>query len=144
LLYLGALVLVGPNAQALLWQPLTFAAVAAVGLAATGRTGVEGVPDLSRTARWTFRVRLAAGSAAAMVVVVAAAVSVTPLLAHRVGQVPTDPRRYIVPPSLDAQDENPLIRLSGWALNPTEKLFDTDITTPVPSGALRIRLAVLS
>src|SRR5207244_530429 len=35
LLYLGALVVVGPNARPLLWQPLAFAAAAAFGLAAT-------------------------------------------------------------------------------------------------------------
>jgi transglutaminase-like putative cysteine protease len=79
-----------------------------------------------------------------MVVVVALAVSVAPVLAHRVGHLPTDPRRYVAPPSLDAQDENPLIRLSGWALNPTDKLFDTNIATSVPASELRIRLAVLS
>jgi transglutaminase-like putative cysteine protease len=144
LLYLGALVLVGPNARPVLWQPLAFAGVAAVGLAATGRAGIGGVPDLSPAARMSLRLRLAAGSSAALVVVVALAVVVSPVLARRVSHAPTDPRRYVPPPSIDAQDENPLIRLSGWALNPTEKLFDTDIRTSVPAGDLRIRLAVLS
>lgn len=141
LLYVGTLVLVGPNARPALWQPLAFAATAALGLAATGRPGI---PDLAPKTRWSFRFRLAAGSSSALVVIVGLAVLVSPVLAHRVGTAPTDPRRYVPPPSLDAQDENPLIRLSGWALNPTEKLFDTDISTTVPERDLRIRLAVLS
>ncbi len=144
LLYLGCLVLVGPNARPLLWQPLAFAGTAALGLAATGRPGIGGVPDLSPSARLSFRLRLAAGSAAALAVIVGLAVAVAPVLAHQVGHAPTDPRRYVEPPSLNAQDENPLIRLSGWALNPNDKLFDTDISTSVPAGDLRIRLAVLS
>jgi transglutaminase-like putative cysteine protease len=144
LLYLGSLVLVGPNARPVLWQPLAFAGTALVGLAVTGRAGVGGVPDLARAARIRLRVRFAGGTAAALVVIVGLSLAVTPLLAHRVGHAPTDPRRYVAPPSLDAQDENPLIRLSGWALNPTEKLFDTDIATTVPASDLRIRLAVLS
>jgi len=144
LLYAGTLVVVGPNAAQVAWQPLAFAAVAALGLAITGRSGTEVLPSLSRAARLTFRVRLAAGAAAGLVVVVGLAVAVGPALAGRVHQVPTDPRRYVAPPSLDAEDENPLIRLSGWALNPTQKLFDTDIAAPAPAKDLRIRLAVLS
>jgi hypothetical protein len=144
LLYLGALVVVGPNARPLLWQPLAFAGAAAVGLAATGRSGTASLPDIDRAARLTFRVRLAAGAAATMVLVVGLSVAVAPIMANRVQKAPNDPRRYVAPPSLNAQDENPLIRLSGWALNPTEKLFDTDIATSVPPGQLLIRLAVLS
>jgi transglutaminase-like putative cysteine protease len=79
-----------------------------------------------------------------MVLVVGLSVAVAPIMANRVQKAPNDPRRYVAPPSLNAQDENPLIRLSGWALNPTEKLFDTDIATSVPPGQLLIRLAVLS
>jgi transglutaminase-like putative cysteine protease len=144
LLYVGTLVVVGPNAAQVAWQPLAFAAVAALGLAVTARSGTEALPDLSRAARLTFRVRLAVGGAAGLVVVVGLAVAVGPALAGRVHHVPTDPRRYVAPPSLDAEDENPLIRLSGWALNPTQKLFDTDISAPAPAKDLRIRLAVLS
>jgi hypothetical protein len=144
LLYLGALVLVGPNARPSFWQPLAYAGAAALGLVATGRAGTAGLPDLSPATRTTFRIRLAAGGAATMAVVVGLAVAVAPLLADRVHTAPTDPRRYVAPPSLDAQDENPLIRLSGWALNPTEKLFDTDTTTAAPASQLRVQLAVLS
>jgi hypothetical protein len=48
----------------------------------------------------------------------------------------------VAPPQLDARDENPLIRLSGWALNPDQRLFDADITGT--GGHPRVRLAVLS
>jgi transglutaminase-like putative cysteine protease len=144
LLYTGALVIVGPNAHPLLWQPLAYVGAAAVGLAVTGRSGTAEVPGLDQAARLNFRLRLGAGGAAALAVLVALAAAVGPALATRVHNVPTDPRRYVAPPSLDAQDENPLIRLSGWALNPTQKLFDTDIATTVPAEQLRIRLAVLS
>jgi hypothetical protein len=144
LLYLGALVVVGPNAPSLLWQPLAFAGAAAIGLAATGRAGTAGLPELDQAARLFFRVRLAAGSAATMALVVGLSVAVAPVVADRVQKAPTDPRRYVAPPSLNAQDENPLIRLSGWALNPTQKLFDTDIATSAPPNQLLMRLAVLS
>src|SRR5439155_108295 len=123
---------------------LAFAGAAAVGLAVTGRSGTDALAQLSRAARMTFRVRLAVGACAGLAVTVGLAVAVAPLLAGRVHHVPTDPRRYVAPPSLDAEDENPLIRLSGWALNPTQKLFDTDITGPAPARDLRVRLAVLS
>ncbi|HKT01785.1 MAG TPA: transglutaminase domain-containing protein, partial [Rugosimonospora sp.] len=66
-----------------------------------------------------------------------------PALAGRVSGAPADPRRYVAPPQLDASDENPLIRLSGWALNPDERLFDTD-TTGTGKAQVRVRLAVLS
>ena len=144
LLYVGCLVVVGPNAHQALWQPLAFAGAAAVGLAVTGRSGTDALAQLSRAARMTLRVRLAVGACAGLAVTVGLAVAVAPLLAGRVHHVPTDPRRYVAPPSLDAEDENPLIRLSGWALNPTQKLFDTDITGPAPARDLRVRLAVLS
>ncbi|MEN3305374.1 MAG: hypothetical protein V7603_1576 [Micromonosporaceae bacterium] len=142
LLYAGALVVVGPNARPQLWQPLLYTAVAVAGLAATGRPGGGSVPDLSPQARLTLRLRLASGAAAALAAIVALALLVGPALAHRVAGAPVDPRRYVAPPQLDAQDENPLIRLSGWALNPDQRLFDTDITG---TGARpRVRLAVLS
>jgi hypothetical protein len=143
LLYAGALVLVGPNARAAAWQALCFAAIAALGLAATGRTSAA-PPDLPPDARLTLRVRLTVSACTTLAGIVALAVVVGPALAGQVGTRPTDPRRYVSPPSLDARDENPLIRLSGWALNPDEALFDTDIATQVPRDQLRIRLAVLS
>ncbi len=138
LLYAGVLVLVGPNARPALWQPLAYAAVAAAGLAASGPG--SGLPS----GALAVRLRGLAAALAALAVVVGLGVAVGPALAHRVRHAPTDPRRYVTPPNLDAQDENPLIRLSGWGLNPTEKLFDTRIATTVPADRLRIRLAVLS
>ncbi len=43
------------------------------------------------------------------------------------GEAPTDPRRYVQPPNLDVLDQNPLIRLSGWAANPDQPLFRVDV-----------------
>jgi hypothetical protein len=143
-LYAGTLLVVGPNAHPALWQPLAYAALAAAGLALTGRPSGAAPPDLDAQARWALRARLATNGAAALVVIIGCSVAVGPALAGRVSATPVDPRRYVSPPDLSAEDENPLIRLSGWALNPTEKLFDTDITTTVPTDELRIRLAVLS
>ncbi|GIH18409.1 DUF3488 and transglutaminase-like domain-containing protein [Rugosimonospora africana] len=142
-LYAGTLLVVGPNAHPALWQPLAYAAVAAAGLAITGRPA-GAAAELDAHARGALRARLAVSGAAALAVVIGLSVAVGPVLAGRVAATPIDPRRYVSPPDLSAQDENPLIRLSGWALNPTEKLFDTDITTTVPADELRIRLAVLS
>ena len=190
LLYLGTLVVVGPNAPAQLWTPLAFATLAALGLAVAGRPDRTAEPpdpvdsaadgavrpaarERPRRPRSSLavRARLVAGAAIALAVIVGLAVAVAPALADRVTGTPTDPRRYVNPPDLSAEDENPLIRLSGWALNPTEKLFDTDIAglptasptpslspSPTPNGsptpspapsadggrALRVRLAVLS
>jgi transglutaminase-like putative cysteine protease len=143
-LYAAALLVVGPNARPALWQPLAYAAVAATALAVTGQPAGAAPPDLAARSRWALRAHLAASGAAALVVVIGLAVVVGPALAGRVVTAPADPRRYVTPPDLSAQDENPLIRLSGWALNPTERLFDTDIATTVPADDLRIRLAVLS
>jgi transglutaminase-like putative cysteine protease len=143
-LYAGTLLVVGPNARPALWQPLAYATLAAAGLALTARPAGAAAPDLDARARAALRARLAVSAAAALAVIVGLSVAVGPALAGRVTATPMDPRRYVSPPDLSAQDENPLIRLSGWALNPTEKLFDTDITTTVPAADLRIRLAVLS
>jgi transglutaminase-like putative cysteine protease len=141
LLYAGDLVIVGPNARPQLWQPLLFAAVAVAGLAATGRPGAIALPELDPRVRLTLRLRLVSGAAAALAAIVALVFAVGPALAHRVAGAPTDLRRYVAPPQLDAQDENPLIRLSGWALNPDQRLFDADISAP--GGRVRVRLAVL-
>ena len=179
LLYIGSLVVVGPNAHPVLWVPLVFAALAAVGLTAASRRGAappparaagEVVASITPRARLALRTRLNASAAAALVVIVGLAVALAPALADRVSGTPTDPRRYVSPPDLSADDENPLIRLSGWALNPSERLLDTDITggfpaprtspspSPSPSASgpspsagagspattVRVRLAVLS
>src|SRR6266540_6165144 len=106
LLYVGCLVVVGPNARQVGWQPLAYAAVAALGLAVSARSGTESLPELSRAARLAFRVRLAVGAGLALAVTVGLAFAAAPILAGRVDHVPTDPRRYVAPPSLDAMDEN--------------------------------------
>ncbi|WP_344142333.1 DUF3488 and transglutaminase-like domain-containing protein, partial [Polymorphospora rubra] len=109
-----------------------------------------------------------AGPAAGAAVVVALAAAVAPVVATRVGGTPVDPRRYVQPPQVDSLDENPLIRISGWALDPEQLLFDVttldtggstgdgggvdpdepadpDDTDPATGAApTRIRLAVLS
>jgi transglutaminase-like putative cysteine protease len=128
LLYVGALVLVGPNAPAALWQALLFASVAAVGLAAGGAaSGVRRLPGIDPGQRAALRLRAWSGLAVGLVTVVAAAGVVAPLVARFVGGSPTDPRRYVAPPSLDVLDQNPLIRISGWAANPEQHLFDVAV-----------------
>jgi len=146
LLYAASLVFVGPNADAPRWGALGFAGLAAVGLAATGRPGTATLTDLSKSERLRLRTRLAAGAAAALVVLLGLALAVGPALAGRVDGAPTDPRRYVAPPTLPADDENPLIRLSGWALNPKQPLLHVTIDAPglAADSELRLRLAVLS
>jgi transglutaminase-like putative cysteine protease len=135
----GALYLVGPNARPTLLLPLTYAAFAALGLAGSVRE--PGEPALTRDQRTTLRVRLAGGAVAVLAMIIALATAVGPSVAGRVDNTPTDPRRYVTPPQLDSLDENPLVRLSGWALNPDQRLFDAKVTG---ADHTRIRLAVLS
>ena len=48
----------------------------------------------------------------------------------------------VTPPQLDSLDESPLVRLSGWALNHDQHLFDVEVTgTDAPPP---VRLAVLN
>ncbi|WP_435823609.1 transglutaminaseTgpA domain-containing protein [Micromonospora haikouensis] len=158
LLYAGAVYVVGPNADPAVWPTVAFAAVAALGLAVpAGRPGPS-APDptagLAPGVRAAVRVRLAATAAAGLVVVVGLAAVVGPVVAGRVDERPVDPRRYVEPPQVESLDENPLIRISGWALNPGQKLLDVATERPdAPAGAtgnaagsrsVRIRLAVLS
>src|SRR5207248_9710492 len=62
-------------------------------------------------------------------------------VAGRGGHTPVDPRRYVTPPQLDSLDESPLVRISGWMLNPDQHLFDVSVTGATSAW---IRLAVLS
>jgi transglutaminase-like putative cysteine protease len=178
LLYAGALVLVGPNAGVQIWQPITIAALVAVALAlgrpdetprrralppaastesgapAADKEGPDGVTPAERT---LLRLRAIAGLAGAIALVLAIVTVVAPVVAHRVGQTPGDPRQLVQPPDLDALDENPLIRISGWAANPHQALFRVAVLkgqkvaspTPTPTDSpqgfydTRIRLAVL-
>jgi transglutaminase-like putative cysteine protease len=53
-------------------------------------------------------------------------------VADAVARRPFDPRRYVQPPSLDVLDQNPLIRISGWAANPDQRLFDVAVLRGAP------------
>src|SRR6266511_702993 len=142
-LYAGVLYLVGPNAQPAHWQSLAFAGCAAIGLAASAGASTEGLGDLSRGQHTVLRLRVAAGAVAGLAVVAALTMLLGPTVALRVQANPVDPRRYVTPPQLDALDENPLVRLSGWALNPDQHLFDMELRGE-PAAEARVRLAVLS
>nr|WP_245716481.1 DUF3488 and transglutaminase-like domain-containing protein [Micromonospora humi] len=149
LLYAGALYVVGPNAAPAVGPTVLFAAVAAVGLAAPGRRGDPAAGDpvagLAPAVRAAVRLRLAAASAAGLAVVVALAALLAPVVAGQVDERPVDPRRYVEPPQVESLDENPLIRVSGWALNPDQRLLDVrTVTGSTEGGPPRIRLAVLS
>ncbi|WP_319461881.1 DUF3488 and transglutaminase-like domain-containing protein [Micromonospora sp. RTP1Z1] len=152
LLYAGALYVVGPNAQPAIWPTVAFAAVAAVGLAAPSRRDGPAAGDpsagLAPAVRAAVRVRLLAASAAGVAVVVGLAALLAPVVAGRVEERPVDPRRYVEPPQVETLDENPLIRISGWTLNPDQRLLEvrTEAGGSGPSGQdpARIRLAVLS
>ena len=139
LCYGAALYLVGPNAGTALWPTLAFAGLAALGLTVTGRPAVGVDAALDRSGRTVLSTRVAAGAAVALVVLAGLAIAVGPTVADRVRAVPDDPRRLVVPPQLDAFDENPLIRLSGWAVNPDQHLLDV-----TSDHDARLRLAVLS
>nr|WP_229706411.1 transglutaminase domain-containing protein [Micromonospora sonchi] len=162
LLFAGAVYVVGPNAEPAIGETVTLVAVAALGLAVSGRTaGGDPVDDLNPAARARVRARLAVASAAGTAVVVGLAALLGPALAALVETRPVDPRRYVEPPQVETLDENPLIRISGWALNPEQQLFQvttdgsgpadtgaggTDPAggTPATGGGVRVRLAVLS
>ncbi|MEH1166536.1 transglutaminaseTgpA domain-containing protein [Micromonospora sp. CPCC 205539] len=161
-LYAAALYVVGPNAEPAIGATLAFVTVAAIGLAApTGAPPAGGDPSagLAPRVRAAVRLRLAATAALGVALVVGLVALLGPLVANQVDGRPVDPRRYVEPPQVQTLDENPLIRISGWALHPEQKLLDVSTarpgTTPAtgspaegaaPSAAngVRIRLAVLS
>ncbi len=158
LLFAGAVYLVGPNAEPAVGPTLVFVAVAVLGLALPGRdrpAAADRLAGLPPRAGAAARIRLVGASTAGTAVVVALAVLLGPALVGMVGGRPVDPRRYVEPPRVDSLDENPLIRISGWALQPEQKLLDvttlaTDGADPAGAGVgpagtgARIRLAVLS
>nr|WP_256092943.1 transglutaminase domain-containing protein [Micromonospora aurantiaca] len=148
LLYAGALYVVGPNADPAIGPTVLFAAVAAAGLATPGRRdgpAPDPVAGLTPAVRAAVRLRLMAASAAGLAVVVALAALLAPVVAAQVDERPVDPRRYVEPPRVESLDENPLIRISGWALNPDQRLLDVRTVAGVgDGGSPRIRLAVLS
>ncbi|MEV4537139.1 transglutaminaseTgpA domain-containing protein [Asanoa sp. NPDC049518] len=136
LLFAGALYVVGPNAAPAVVPVLMVVVAGALGLAVTGRPP-EPDTTLPGRARVALRVRAAVAALAAIALVAVTA----PLVTRRVEATPVDPRQYVQPPQVDSLDENPLIRISGWALNPDQKLFDLTSDRSAPT---RIRLAVLS
>ncbi|MGJ3227281.1 transglutaminaseTgpA domain-containing protein [Micromonospora aurantiaca (nom. illeg.)] len=148
LLYAGALYVVGPNADPAIGPTVLFAAVAAAGLATPWRRdgpAPDPVAGLTPAVRAAVRLRLMAASAAGLAVVVALAALLAPVVAAQVDERPVDPRRYVEPPRVESLDENPLIRISGWALNPDQRLLDVrTVAGAGDGGSPRIRLAVLS
>ncbi|MGY4898911.1 transglutaminaseTgpA domain-containing protein [Micromonospora aurantiaca (nom. illeg.)] len=148
LLYAGALYVVGPNADPAIGPTVLFAAVAAAGLATPARRdgpAPDPVAGLTPAVRAAVQLRLMAASAAGLAVVVALAALLAPVVAAQVDERPVDPRRYVEPPRVESLDENPLIRISGWALNPDQRLLDVrTVAGAGDGGSPRIRLAVLS
>ncbi|WP_425436122.1 DUF3488 and transglutaminase-like domain-containing protein [Micromonospora avicenniae] len=171
LLYAGALYVVGPNAAPALWPTVVFVAIAALGLVASARPGPDARAALdvgmAPALRAAVRIRLAAGAAFGTGIVVGLVAAIGPTVVAQVDGRPVDPRRYVEPPQVETLDENPLVRISGWALHPEQELLrvrtdrpdgvpapgaaaspGTDHTGPaadLPRGdGVRIRLAVLS
>lgn len=139
--FLGlCLYLVGPNATPSTSLALVFSGCAAVGLAASTDSNGAALRDLGRRELVVVRLRVAGGTAFGLVLIVLASTVFGPLVAGRVGTSPTDPRAYVTPPQLDSLDESPLARLSGWALDPTQHLFDIEMS----GESQRVRLAVMS
>ncbi len=142
LLYVSALVLVGPNADVALWQPLLFAAVAALGLVVGSATsGARGVRGIGSRDRLMLRARTASGLGVGLLVILGLVAAISPLVAGVVGEAPGDPRRYVQPPALDVIDQNPLSRISRWASFPEEELFRVEILqgaapTPTPTASV--------
>ncbi|MFF5198579.1 transglutaminaseTgpA domain-containing protein [Micromonospora parva] len=156
-LYAAALYVVGPNAEPAVGSTVAFVAVAAVGLATPSRAAASGgdpTADLTPRVRAAVRLRLAASAALGVALVVGSVALLGPVVAGQVDGRPVDPRRYVEPPQVQTLDENPLIRISGWALHPEQKLLDVSTEGPdAPpdtdaaadtSPGVRIRLAVLS
>ncbi|WP_346775864.1 transglutaminaseTgpA domain-containing protein [Micromonospora sp. HNM0581] len=165
LLQAGAVYVVGPNAEPAIGATVASVVTVALGLAVSSRSSHGGMVDgLSPTVR-SGLVASPAGTAvvasvAGTAVVVALAALLGPAVAALVDTRPVDPRRYVQPPQVETLDENPLIRISGWALHPEQELFQvvtdsgagpasTDPAgapqVPAADGAgTRIRLAVLN
>ena len=89
-----------------------------------------------------MRLRLAASAALGVALVVGLVAVLGPVVAGQVDGRPVDPRRYVEPPQVQTLDENPLIRISGWALHPEQKLLDVSTRTLRRAGsAVRRRRA---
>ncbi|GAB7047008.1 DUF3488 and transglutaminase-like domain-containing protein [Catenuloplanes indicus JCM 9534] len=145
-LFAGTLYVVGPNADAALPPTLGFVALAALGLVtAPGRTAPRTAPQTVATAsdaEPAGRLRRLIGPVVALAVLLALVFAGAPRIAGVVTATPVDPRRYVEPPQVDSLDESPLNRISGWALNPDQHLFD--VTPLAGEGLPLVRLAVLN
>ncbi len=155
-LYGAALYVVGPNADAAARPTVAFAALVAVALAVGGGRPAAGPAD---GVPGTVRTRALVGSGVGVVVVLALVALLGPWVGGRVAATPVDPRKYVQPPQIDSLDESPLNRISGWALDPGQRLFEVSpgpaMTAPpgakevggpaagAPGADLRLRLAVL-
>ncbi|MEU8086915.1 transglutaminaseTgpA domain-containing protein [Micromonospora sp. NPDC049101] len=136
-LYAAALYVVGPNAEPAIGTTIAFVAVAAVGLAApTGTPSAGGDPTagLAPGMRAAVRLRLAVSAALGVALVIGLVALLGPMVAGQVDGRPVDPRRYVEPPQVQMLDENPLIRISGWALRPEQKLLDVSTVGATPSA----------
>jgi transglutaminase-like putative cysteine protease len=144
-LYATSLIAVGPNATAQPAAGLAFAALGALALILDTHLSIDQpgstAPQRRRTAA---RLQLAGGAAAVLAAITAGTVALAPAMAGRVGIAPPDPRRYVAPPQLDAIDENPLIRLSGWGVDPAQPLLSATVSGAPAERELRLRLAVLN
>ncbi|MEV0563479.1 transglutaminaseTgpA domain-containing protein [Dactylosporangium sp. NPDC050588] len=140
-LFGGALYLVGPNGSAAGWVPLAYSGFAVLGLIVSNRPPTED-QRVSADQLRTLRLRVGAGAVAGLAAIVALSQLLGPSVAAKVGTSPVEPRNMVTPPQLDSLDESPLVRLSGWALNHDQHLFDVEVTgTDAPPP---IRLAVLN
>jgi transglutaminase-like putative cysteine protease len=140
--YLGALIFAGPHGGAEAWRALAYVALAATMLAAgTPRAPISDpmATNLPARQRAPLRNRLRLRAAAGLLLFVALAAAVVPVVALGLPNQPLDPRAAISPPQSDTLDENPLARISGWMQNPGQQLFDVNL-----SADSRITLAVLS
>ncbi|KHD74074.1 transglutaminase [Actinoplanes utahensis] len=153
LVYGGALYVVGPNASAVAGYTLAFAALAVAALTVSSGAGAS--------THAAVRVRALGGAAVSLVVLLGLIAAAGPWVGDHVTATPVDPRRYVQPPRVDSLDESPLNRISGWALDPRQRLLeyrpgDPGVPAAVPSASarpgvkppaprtVRLRLAVLS
>ncbi|MBU2667074.1 DUF3488 and transglutaminase-like domain-containing protein [Actinoplanes bogorensis] len=132
-LYVGALYVVGPNADTTGIPTLIFAGAGVVALAVSTRSAEPAVE----------RGRAPAVRGIGLVLVLGIIAAVAPWVGGRVGTTPVDPRQYVEPPQVDSLDESPLNRISGWALTPKEPLLKVSRASASPGKRLRLRLAVL-
>jgi hypothetical protein len=145
-LYAGALYVVGPNAPAAGATTLAFAGLIATALAATphhprdlgvvvahSRLDDRVVPTTTPRSREfdrALRTRTLVGATTGLIVVAGLVAVAGPWVGGRVAATPVDPRQYVQPPQVDSLDESPLNRISGWALEPKQRLLEVRDDTP--------------